>query len=172
MSGRTPGGIFLPDEDAVELLRSAKSGPCTEPTPFPTGSVTIDSGWASSFFVTDPGAWVAELDDALVLVSSVAVESSKLVALLEEVARAARPILIAAPSLSEDALGMLVVNKLRGVLYVNAIVCAQPEQLANDIGCKAHDALEALSIADLGKTKRAISGAKTTVIATSAIDRL
>jgi chaperonin GroEL (HSP60 family) len=152
------------------LRKTEPHRPCKEPVPTPD-SVTIGAGYASVYFVTDPGDFVAELHDALVLVSTDPIgDSAQLVPILEAVAMAALPILVVAPAIAPEPLALLVANKLRGILYANAIVVANASSVAADLGCKAHGAsIERVSIAELGKTRRAISGATTTVIQTTAV---
>ena len=82
----------------------------------------FDKGYSSPYFVTDPEAMEARLDDAFVLncekkLSGVA----ELLPLLEKVAAAGKPLLIIAEDIEGEALSTLVVNKLRGSLKVCAV---------------------------------------------------
>src|SRR5688572_25419079 len=82
----------------------------------------FDRGYLSPYFVTDPDRMEVVLEDAHVLIHEKKISSMKdLVPLLEQVARAGRPLLILAEEVEGEALATLVVNKLRGGLKVAAV---------------------------------------------------
>ncbi len=82
----------------------------------------FDRGYLSPHFVTDPDKMVCELDKPLILVYEEKISSvAKLVPLLEKIAQAKKSLLIIAEDLESEALAMLVVNKLKGVLRVAAV---------------------------------------------------
>ena len=82
----------------------------------------FDRGYLSPHFVTDPDKMVCELDRPLILVYEEKISSvAKLIPLLEKVAQAKRALLIVAEDVESEALAMLVVNKLKGILQVAAV---------------------------------------------------
>jgi len=82
----------------------------------------FDRGYLSPHFVTDTENMVCELEKPYILVHEEKISSvTKLVPLLEKVAKSRRPLLIVAEDVESEALAMLVVNKLKGVLQVAAV---------------------------------------------------
>jgi chaperonin GroEL len=82
----------------------------------------FDKGYISPYFVTNPTEMKAELDDAYVLIHEKKIANVRdLLPLLEKIAQQAKPLLIIAEEVESEALAMLVVNKLRGLLQVCAV---------------------------------------------------
>src|SRR5918912_725859 len=82
----------------------------------------FDKGYISPYFVTDPTEMKAELEDALILIYEKKINNVRdLLPLLEKVAQGGKPLLIIAEDVESEALAMLVVNKLRGLLNVCAV---------------------------------------------------
>jgi len=82
----------------------------------------FDRGYLSPYFITDPEKMEAVLEDVLILLTDRKIGTMKdLLPLLEQVARATRPILIIAEDVDGEALATLVVNKLRGALRCLAV---------------------------------------------------
>ncbi|MEK7701355.1 MAG: chaperonin GroEL [candidate division NC10 bacterium] len=82
----------------------------------------FDRGYLSPYFITDPEKMEAVLEDVLILLTDRKIGTMKdLLPLLEQVARAARPILLIAEDVDGEALATLVVNKLRGALRCLAV---------------------------------------------------
>ncbi len=82
----------------------------------------FDRGYLSPNFITNQETMTVELERCLVLVHEDKISSvQKLVPLLEKVQQARKPLLIIAEDVEGEALAMLVVNKLRGVLNVCAV---------------------------------------------------
>lgn len=82
----------------------------------------IDRGYISPYFVTDQEKQIVEFENPLVLVTDKKISSiADLVPILENVARAGKPLFIVAEDIEGEALATLVVNKARGVLNVAAI---------------------------------------------------
>src|SRR5262245_24673753 len=82
----------------------------------------FDRGYLSAYFVTDPERMEVVLENPLVLIHEKKISSMKdLLPLLEQVARAGRPLLIIAEDVDGEALATLVVNKLRGTLQAAAV---------------------------------------------------
>src|SRR5437879_5500935 len=77
----------------------------------------FDRGYLSPYFVTDPERMEVVLEDALILIHEKKISVMKdMLPLLEQVARAGRPLLIIAEDVEGEALATLVVTKLRGTL--------------------------------------------------------
>jgi chaperonin GroEL len=82
----------------------------------------FDRGYISPYFVTDNEKMEAVLEDAYVLLSDRKLNVLKdLVPLLEQVAKAGRPILLIADDIEGEALATLIVNQIRGVLKSAAV---------------------------------------------------
>src|ERR671934_224219 len=82
----------------------------------------FDRGYLSPYFVTDPERMECVLEDPLILIHEKKISSMKdLLPLLEQVARAGRPLVIVAEDVDGEALATLVVNKLRGTLQAAAV---------------------------------------------------
>jgi chaperonin GroEL len=82
----------------------------------------FDKGYISPYFITNPGDMEAVLEDAYVLLHEKKISSARdLVPLLEKVARTGKPVLVVAEDIEGEALALLVVNKLRGVMRCVAV---------------------------------------------------
>ena len=82
----------------------------------------FDKGFISPYFITDATALEAVLEDPYILIYEKKISSLRdLVPLLEKVANVSKPFLIIAEDIDGEALAMLVVNKLRGILNVAAV---------------------------------------------------
>jgi chaperonin GroEL len=130
----------------------------------------FDRGFLSPYFVTDPDGMEVVLEDPLILVFEKKISAARdLVPLLEQVMRAARPLLIVAEDVDGEALAVLVVNRLRGTLRVAAVkapgygdrrkamlgdiaALTGAHAIMDDIGVK----LEAVGLGDLGRAKKVI----------------
>ncbi|HZH02789.1 MAG TPA: chaperonin GroEL, partial [Myxococcaceae bacterium] len=128
----------------------------------------FDRGYLSPYFVTDPERMEVALQDPYILIHEKKISNMKdLLPVLEQVARAGKPLLIIAEEVEGEALATLVVNKIRGVLNTCAVkapgfgdrrkamlediaVLTGGKMIAEDLGIK----LETLTLADLGRAKR------------------
>ncbi|MCE5230841.1 chaperonin GroEL, partial [bacterium] len=82
----------------------------------------FDKGYLSPYFVTNAESMEAVLDDALVLIFEKKISSlNDMLPLLQNVAKASKPLLIIAEDVEGEALATLVVNKLRGTLQICAV---------------------------------------------------
>ncbi len=82
----------------------------------------FDRGYLSPHFVTNQETMVCELNKPFILIYEEKISSvTKLIPLLEKVAKAKRPLLIIAEDVESEALATLVVNKLKGILEVVAV---------------------------------------------------
>ncbi len=128
----------------------------------------FDRGYLSPYFVTDPERMECVLENALILLHEKKISSMKdLLPLLEQVARAGKPLLIVAEDVEGEALATLVVNKLRGTLQVCAVkapgfgdrrkamlediaILTGGRAISEDLGIK----LENIKLDDLGRAKK------------------
>ena len=77
----------------------------------------FDKGFISPYFINKPQEMVAEYEDVLLLMTEKKISNIRdLIPLLEKVAQVRKPLLIVAEDVDGEALTMLVVNRLRGVL--------------------------------------------------------
>jgi len=82
----------------------------------------FDRGYVSPYFVTDPDAMEAILEDPMILIHDKKISNMKeLLPTLEKVAQGGKPLLLIAEDIEGEALATLVVNKLRGTLRVAAV---------------------------------------------------
>ncbi|MCC6297271.1 MAG: chaperonin GroEL [Pseudomonadales bacterium] len=82
----------------------------------------FDRGYISPYFVTQAEKMEAVLDDAFVLLCDRKIGALKdLIALLEEIAKSGRPLLLIAEDVEGEALAALIVNQLRAVLRSCAV---------------------------------------------------
>ena len=82
----------------------------------------FDRGYLSPYFINNPEKQIAILDNPYVLLYDKKISSIRdLLPVLEQVAKAGRPLLIVAEDIEGEALATLVVNKLRGTLQICAV---------------------------------------------------
>ena len=139
----------------------------------------FDRGFISPYFITDPEKMEVALDDPLIFLHEKRLGNMKdMLPLLEQVAKAGRPLLIIAEDVEGEALATLVVNKVRGTLISAAVkapgfgdrrkdilqdvaILTGGQVIAEELGLK----IENLTLAELGKAKRVlIDKDKTTII--------
>ena len=82
----------------------------------------FDRGYLSPYFITNPQTMEAMLEDCLVLLYEKKITSIRdLLPLLEKVAMAGKPLFVVAEDVEGEALAVLVVNRLRGILPCVAV---------------------------------------------------
>jgi len=82
----------------------------------------FDRGYLSPYFINNPDKQSAVLEDPAILLCDKKISSIReLLPVLEEVAKAGRPLLIVAEDVDGEALATLVINSMRGVLKVAAV---------------------------------------------------
>jgi len=82
----------------------------------------FDKGYISPYFITNPTEMTTELEDAYILIHEKKINNVRdLLPLLEKIAQTSKPLLIIAEDVESEALAMLVVNKLRGLLQICAV---------------------------------------------------
>ena len=162
----------------VEGVVSVEEGKGTETVLEVVEGMQFDRGYLSAYFVTNPEKMQAVLEDPLILLYEKKLSSVQdLVPVLEQIAKAGRPLLIIAEDVDGEALATLVVNKLRGVLTSVAVkapgygdrrkvmlediaVLTGGKFLAEELGIK----LENITLADMGSAKRVIIDRETTTL--------
>lgn len=130
----------------------------------------FDRGYLSPYFITDAEKMETVMNDPLILIFEKKISSMKaLLPILEQVAKAGRPLFIIAEDIEGEALATLVVNKLRGTINVAAVkapgfgdrrkamlediaVLTGGKMISEDIGLK----LENVMINDLGRAKKVV----------------
>jgi len=162
-----------------EGVTSVEEAKTTETTVEVVEGMQFDRGYISPYFATDSEKMEAVLEDALVLLHDRKIHGMQdLVPLLEQIAKAGRPLLIIAEDVEGEALATLIVNKIRGVLASAAVkapgfgdrrkamlddiaVLTGGKVVAEELGLK----LDRIGLADLGTAKRVvIDKDKTTII--------
>jgi chaperonin GroEL len=138
----------------------------------------FDRGFLSPYFVTDADRMESILEDPLILLCDQKVNALRdLVALLEEIAKSGRPLLIIAEDIEGEALATLIVNRLRGVLKVCAVkapgfgdrrkamlediaILTGGQVISGDVGLK----LENATLAQMGQASRVVADKENTTI--------
>src|SRR5450631_972566 len=128
----------------------------------------FDRGYISPYFINNPDKQVAIIDDALILLHDKKISNIRdLLPLLEQVAKAGKPLLIIAEDVDGEALATLVVNNIRGILKTCAVkapgfgdrrkamlediaILTGGTVIAEELGLK----LEKATLTDLGKAHR------------------
>ncbi len=87
-----------------------------------TEGMQFDKGFISPYFMTDPEAGEAALDDPYILVTTQKISAfEELLPLLEKVLQTAKPLMIIAEDVDGQALAALTVNAIRKTLKVAAV---------------------------------------------------
>jgi chaperonin GroEL len=138
----------------------------------------FDRGYLSPYFVTDSERMEAVLEDAYVLVTDRRISAIKgVIALLEELAKAGKPVLFIADEVENEALATLLVNQMRGVLKCAAVkapgfgdrrkallqdiaTLTGARLISEELGLKLEDA----RLDSLGRAKRILVDKDTTTI--------
>jgi chaperonin GroEL len=153
-----------------EGIITVEESKTTETTLEVVEGMQFDRGFVSPYFITNPDRAEAVLEDAYVLVSDRKIGAAhEIVPLLEDVAKAGRPVLVIAEEIEGEALALLIVNRIRGVLKTAAvkapgfgdrrkamledIACLTGAQLiSEDIGLK----LDKVALGQLGQSRRVV----------------
>jgi len=138
----------------------------------------FDRGYLSPYFVSDPERMECVLEDPYILIHEKKINSMKdVLPLLEQIARAGKPLLLISEDVEGEALATLVVNKLRGTLNVCAVkapgfgdrrkamledisILTGGKAIAEETGIK----LESVQLADLGRARRVTVDKENTTI--------
>src|SRR5579872_5875001 len=128
----------------------------------------FDRGYLSPYFVSDAERMECVLEDPYILIHEKKIGSMKdVLPVLEQIARAGKPLLIISEDVEGEALATLVVNKLRGTITVCAVkapgfgdrrkailddiaILTGGKAIMEETGIK----LEGVQLDDLGRAKR------------------
>ena len=138
----------------------------------------FDRGYLSPYFINDAEKQIAALDNPFVLLFDKKISNIRdLLPVLEQVAKASRPLLIIAEDVEGEALATLVVNNIRGILKTVAVkapgfgdrrkamlqdiaILTGGTVIAEEVGLS----LEKVTLDDLGQAKRIEIGKENTTI--------
>ncbi len=144
----------------------------------------FDRGYLSPYFINNAEKQIAVLDNPYILLHDKKISSIReLLPVLEQVAKAGRPLLIIAEDVEGEALATLVVNNLRGILKTCAVkapgfgdrrkamlqdiaILTGGTVISEELGLQ----LEKATLADLGQAKRVEVGKEYTTIIDGAGD--
>ena len=129
------GSISANNDDSIgELLADAlqrvgkdgvitvEEGKTADTTVEFVDGMQFDKGYISPYFINRQGEMDCELEDAYILIHEKKISDLQaLVPVLEKASGTGKPLLIIAEDVDAEALTLLVVNKLRGVLNVCAV---------------------------------------------------
>jgi chaperonin GroEL len=138
----------------------------------------FDRGYLSPYFINNPDKQIAELDNPFILLHDKKISNIRdLLPLLEQVAKAGRPLLLIAEDIEGEALATLVVNNIRGVLKTVAVKAPgfgdRRKALLEDIAILTGGqvvaeetglTLEKATLQELGQAKRIEVGKETTTV--------
>jgi len=145
----------------------------------------FDRGFLSPYFITNPDKMEAVLEDCLILLSDRKIGAlNDMIPLLEQIVKAAKPLLIVAEEVEGEALATLIVNQIRGALKSCAVkapgfgdrrkamlqdmaVLTGGQVISEELGLK----LEHVKIEELGRAKRVVVDKDNTTIISGAGDR-
>lgn len=138
----------------------------------------FDRGYLSPYFINDAEKQIAALDNPFVLLFDKKISNIRdLLPVLEQVAKASRPLLIIAEDVEGEALATLVVNNIRGILKTVAVkapgfgdrrkamlqdiaILTGGQVISEEVGLS----LEKATLDDLGQAKRIEIGKENTTI--------
>ena len=139
----------------------------------------FDRGYLSAYFINNQDNMSADLENPFILLFDKKISNIRdMLPLLENVAKAGRPLLVIAEDVEGEALATLVVNNMRGIVKVAAVKAPgfgdRRKAMLEDIGILTGGTviseevgldLEGTSLEDLGSAKRVqISKENTTII--------
>ena len=145
----------------------------------------FDKGYISPYFINEPATMECVLEGCYLLIHEKKVSNLRdLVPILEKVGQTGKPLLIIAEDVDAEALTLLVVNKLRGVLNVCAVkapgfgdrrkamlgdiaALTGGTMISEDLGLQ----LESLGLDHLGRAKKVTVDKNATTIVEGAGDR-
>ena len=138
----------------------------------------FDRGYLSPYFISNPDKQISVLEEPYILLHDKKISNiQNLLPVLEQVAKAGRPLLLIAEDIDGEALATLVVNNLRGILKTCAVkapgfgdrrramlediaILTGGTVIAEEVGLS----LEKAQLADLGRAKRIEVGKEDTTI--------
>ncbi|MDQ5878512.1 MAG: chaperonin GroEL, partial [Pseudomonadota bacterium] len=144
----------------------------------------FDRGYLSPYFINNPEKQIAILENPFVLLFDKKISNIRdLLPVLEQVAKAGRPLLIIAEDVEGEALATLVVNNIRGILKTVAVKAPgfgdRRKAMLEDIAVLSGGvviseetglSLEKATLKDLGQAKRVEIGKENTTLIDGAGD--
>ena len=111
--------LFRVGKDGVITVEEGKT---TDTKVEYVDGMQFDKGYVSPYFINRPATMDVLLEDPVILIYEKKISNLRdVLPLLEKVAQSGKPLLIIAEDVDAEALTLLVVNKLRGVLNVCAV---------------------------------------------------
>jgi chaperonin GroEL len=174
-------GVLLADalqkvgKDGVITVEEGKT---TETKVSFVDGMQFDKGYISPYFVNRPTDMECELENCLILIHEKKIANLQdLVPVLEKASQSGKPLLIIAEDIEQEALTLLVVNRLRGVLDVCAVkapgfgdrrksmlgdiaILTGGTMISEDLGIQ----LEKITLEQLGQARRVTVDKSTTTI--------
>ncbi|MBU1224483.1 MAG: chaperonin GroEL [Gammaproteobacteria bacterium] len=144
----------------------------------------FDRGYLSPYFINNPDKQMAIMEDPFILLFDKKISNIRdLLPVLEQVAKAGKPLLIVAEDVDGEALATLVVNNIRGILKTCAVkapgfgdrrkamledmaILTGGTVIAEEVGLS----LEKAQLTDLGRAKRIEIGKENTTVIDGAGD--
>ncbi|MDP1645576.1 MAG: chaperonin GroEL [Thiobacillus sp.] len=144
----------------------------------------FDRGYLSPYFINNPDKQMAIMEDPFILLFDKKISNIRdLLPVLEQVAKAGKPLMIVAEDVDGEALATLVVNNIRGILKTCAVkapgfgdrrkamledmaILTGGTVIAEEVGLS----LEKAQLTDLGRAKRIEIGKENTTIIDGAGD--
>jgi chaperonin GroEL len=144
----------------------------------------FDRGYLSPYFINNPDKQMALLEDPFILLFDKKISNIRdLLPVLEQVAKAGKPLMIVAEDVDGEALATLVVNNIRGILKTCAVkapgfgdrrkamledmaILTGGTVIAEEVGLS----LEKATLQELGRAKRIEVGKDNTIIIDGAGD--
>ncbi len=138
----------------------------------------FDRGYLSPYFINNPDKQMAILEDPFILLFDKKISNIRdLLPVLEQVAKAGKPLMIVAEDVDGEALATLVVNNIRGILKTCAVkapgfgdrrkamledmaILTGGTVIAEEVGLS----LEKAQLTDLGRAKRIEVGKENTTV--------
>ena len=138
----------------------------------------FDRGYTSPYFINQPERQIAVLENPFLLIHDKKISAIRdILPVLEQAAKAGRPLLVIAEDIEGEALATLVVNNMRGTIKVCAVkapgfgdrrkamlediaILTKGQVVSEEIGLS----LEKVTLDDLGQAKRVEVGKEDTTI--------
>ncbi len=138
----------------------------------------FDRGYISPYFINNQNNMTAELESPFILLVDKKISNIRdMITVLENVAKAGRPLLIIAEDIEGEALATLVVNNMRGIVKVCAVKAPgfgdRRKAMLQDIATltggqviseEVGKSLESAELTDLGSAKRIVITKEATTI--------
>lgn len=162
-------------KDGVVTVEEAKG---TDTSVEVVEGMQFDRGYLSPYFVTDQDSMSSVLEDPLVLLVEKKISTAKdLIPILESTVKSGRSIIIIAEDIEGEALALLAVNRIRGIVNCSAVKAPgfgdRRKEILQDIavltgGTVISDtsgvSLDTITLRDMGTAKKVVVTKDTTTI--------